>query len=251
MHFQCQVSLKLQTIYLIYSIKFIGSHPHNWKQLVKITLTLIDKFTADLLTNVDYIAKNRRNDSTLNILNHPVQKFYEHKLSTRDHNQINRIRSLTTASPTKPLIPSEDEKRSKILMAVKEKLLRNKLFAFLFGEQESGKLNFLLSQNAQVIVWLMQGISALVARSLDEDNYGVVQYDVKAILKSFIKLKAALEKVSAINTIAKDRNLYALKAAIRRSLYRITTSFSPYFEDMLIDAEDVRALHGFIIFKEL
>lgn len=234
-----------------YALSVPGSHPHTWKQLIKMTLSLIDKFTADLLTNVDYVAKNRRNDNTLNILNHPVQKFYENKMSTRDHNQVNGIRSFASASPTKPQIASDDEKRSKLLMTLKQKLLRNKLFAYLFGEQESGKLNFLLSQNAQVIVWMMQGIAALVARSLEEDNYGVVQHDIKAILKSFIKLKAALEKVSAINTIAKDRNLFALKATIRRSLYRITTNFSPYFEDMLIDVEDVRALHAFIIFKEL
>lgn len=234
-----------------YALSVPGSHPHNWKQLVKVINELIDKFTTDLLLNVDYVAKNRRNDNTLNILNHPIQKFYEQKIATREINQNNGIRNLTSTSPSKPIIKSEDEKRSKFLMSLKQKLLRNKIISYLFGEQESGKLNFLLSQNSQIIIWIMQGISALIARSLEEDSYGVVQHDIKGILKSLIKLKAALEKVSAINTIAKDRNLFALKAALRRSLYRITSSFSEYFDDMLIDLEDVKALHGFVTFKEL
>lgn len=233
-----------------YALSVPGSHPHNWKQLVKVFLTLIDNFTNELKTNVDFVAKNRRNDATLNTLNNPIQKFYEHKQITRQQNENNGIRVFTAASPTKPVI-AEDEKRSKLLINLKQRLLRFKLIAYLFGEEESAKLNFLLSQNSQIIIWTTQGIAALVARSLEEDSYGVVQFDIKSILKSLIKLKAALEKVSAINTIAKDRNLYALKSAVRRSIYRITTNFSEYFEDMMIDSEDLRALHGFITFKEL
>lgn len=228
---------------------FKGSHPHNWKQLLAVVLTSIDNFTNELAINVDYVAKNRRNDATLNVLNNPIQKFYEHKHITRQQNETNGIRSFAPSSPVQLI--AQDDKRSKFLLAAKQRLLRYKLVAFLFGEDESGKLNFLLSQNSQMIIWTTQGIAALVARSLDEDSYGVVQLDIKTIIKSFLKLRAALEKVSAINTIAKDRNLYALKAALRRSIYRITTNFSQYFEDMVIDAEDVRALHGFITFKEL
>lgn len=169
---------------------------------------------------------------------------------TRQQNESNGIRPFTAASPSKPVVIDE-EKRSKFLINLKQRLLRYKLISFLFGEEESAKLNFLLSQNSQIIIWMTQGVAALVARSLDEDSYGVVQFDIKLILKSLIKLKAALEKVSAINTIAKDRNLYALKSAVRRSIYRITTNFSEYFEDMMMDGEDMRALHGFITFKEL
>lgn len=235
-----------------YALSVPGSHPHNWKQLVKVVLSLVDKFTSDLLTNVDYVAKNRRNDNTLNVMNNPLQKFYDQKVTTREYNEMNGIRSLfvNSSPPQKPL-SVEDEKRSKFLMSLKQNLLRNKLIAFLFGEEESGKLNFLLSQSSQIIIWQVEAIAAIVAKSLEEDNYGVVQHDIKVILKSLIKLKAALEKVSAINTIAKDRNLFALKMAVRRSLYRICVNFSPYFEDMLIEGETASALHGFISFKEL
>ncbi len=217
---------------------------------MKTVLKLIDDFTNELKTNVDYVAKNRRNDNTLNTLNNPIQKFYEHKMSTRHQNETNGIRSFMATSPLKPAVEKVDE-RSKILVNIKQKLLRYRVFSYLFGEEESAKLDFILSQNSQIIIWITQGISAIVAHSLDEDSYGVVQYDIKAILKSFIKLKAALEKVSAINTIAKDRNLIALKSSLRRSIYRITNNFSRYFDDMLIDPEDVRTLNGFITFKEL
>ncbi|KAG5670536.1 hypothetical protein PVAND_000793 [Polypedilum vanderplanki] len=233
-----------------YSLSIPGGHPHNWKQLVQQILILIDTFSSDLKANIEYVAKNRNNNTSPNNLNIAMSRFYEQKRMIRETNEINGIRSFVT-SPLKVTNEPTVEKRSQFLMNVKQKLMSNHLIAYLFGEEESGKLNFILSQNSQVIIWVVQGVSAIVARSVKEDNFGIIQHDIKAILKSFIKLKSVLDKAGAINTIAKDRNLYAVKAALRRSLYRIVTEFSSFFDDMMLDPEDIRALQTFVSFKEL
>lgn len=229
-----------------YELSVPGSHPHNWKQLVLCVTSIVDEFNNDMKTTLEYVAKNRHNVISSS---DALKKFYDHKRIIRETNEIHGIRSFMTS----PIKQQEEtiEERSKILMKLKEKLLSIQVIGYLFGELESGKLNFLLCQNSQVIIWLIQGVSAIMARSIKEDNYGIVQHDFKTILKSFLKLRATIDKVGAINTIVKNRNFIALRAALRRSLYRIVTEFSPFFDDMLLDGEDIKALVSFVTFKEL
>ena len=143
------------------------------------------------------------------------------------------------------------EKRSVFLMKLKEKLLSNRVIGYLFGEAECGKLNFILSQNSQVVIWVIQAISDIVVRSIKEDTYGIVQHDIKSIIKSLLKLRSTLDKVGALNAIVKSKNYIALRSTLRRSIYRIVVVFSQFFDDMLLDPEDLKALQNFITFKEL
>jgi nucleoporin NDC1 len=234
-----------------YALSIPGGHPHNWKNLLQCVLAKIDSFTAELKKDVEYIAKNRNSNASPNNVNIVMTKFFEQKRIIRETNEFNGIRSFITSPIKSEPVKIEEEKRSKLLMSIKNKALSNRFFAFLFGEEESGNLNFLLMQHSQIMIWIIQGIAAIVARSIKEDNYGIIQHDIKKILKSFLHLKAALDKVTSINTIAKDRNLLALKSALRRALYRFVSEFSQFFDDMLLDADDIRQLHGFVNNREL
>ncbi|KAL7024986.1 hypothetical protein ACKWTF_013290 [Chironomus riparius] len=230
-----------------YELSIPGGHPHNWKQLVQIVLAIVDEFNNDLKTNLEYVARNRNNNTVSS--NDAMKKFYDHKRIIRESNQVHGIRSFMS-SPVKEH-EEKIEKRSVFLMKLKEKLLSNRVIGYLFGEAECDKLNFILSQNSQVVIWLIQAISAIVVRSIKEDTYGIVQHDIKFIIKSFLKLRSTLDKVGALNAIVKSRNYIALRSTLRRSIYRIVVEFSQFFDDMLLDPEDLKALHNFITFKEL
>lgn len=232
-----------------YSLSIPGGHPHNWKSMVQKSLEIINKFSEDLKATLDSINKSRSNNNNGSNFNQPLYQFYENKRIVRDANQFNGVRSLA-ASPLK-YEPVAVEKQKDILSKLSEKLLSNKLIFFIFGEVEGNKFNFLFSENSITVEWLVQGLSAIVARSVLEDSYGVVQHDVKQILKTLIKLKTLLDKVAATNIIAKDRNFLSLKAAVRRSLYRVVNEFSSFFDDLMLDSEDVKALYSFVTFKEL
>lgn len=233
-----------------YALSNPGGHPHNWKHLVKKSLGIIDSFSEELKKTFEAISKSVNNNSIGMNMNQPIYQFYEHKRKAREYNGINGIRSMTSElSSMEPTVTAEG--KPNLIAILKQKLLRNRFVFYFLGETETVKLNFLLEQHSQVIVWVTQGVAAIIARSIKEDSYGVVQHDIKLIIKSFIKLKVLLDKVGTVNTIAKDRNFLTLKAAIRRSLYRITADFSRFFDDLLLDPEDIRALHAFVTYKEL
>jgi nucleoporin NDC1 len=233
-----------------YALSNPGGHPHNWKRLVQNSLAIINNFSNDLKSAVESISKNRNNNNTSSTMNQPIYQFYENKRMAREFNDFNGVRSL--ASSTLNMQPTMDTKQHpNYVDSVKQKLMANRFVRYFLGETEEAKLNFLLIHNSQTIEWITQGISSIVARSISEDSYGVVQHDIRQIVKSLIKLKNVLDKVGSVNSIAKDRNFIALKAAVRRSLYRIVAEFSRFFEDLLLDSEDIRALHAFATFKEL
>lgn len=232
-----------------YALSNPGGHPHNWKRLVQNSLAIVNNFSDDLKSAVDSISKNRSNVNTSSTMNQPIYQFYENKRMAREFNDFNGIRSLAT-SPLK-MQSTAESKQPDYVESVKQKLMANRFIRYFLGEAEEAKLNFLLVHNSQTIEWITQGISSIVARSISEDSYGVVQHDIRQIVKSLIKLKNVLDKVGSVNSIAKDRNFIALKAAVRRSLYRIVSEFSRFFEDLLLDSEDIRALHAFVGFKEL
>lgn len=231
-----------------YALSNPGGHPHNWKSLVQKSLAIVNNLTEDLKKIIDSASKNRNINNNIG-LHQPIYQFYENKRLVREHNEFSGIRSLAF-SPLQ-VEPVTVDKKSSIIKAVKLKLLSNKFIFYFFGENDSAKLNFIINQNAQIVIWITQGISAIIARSIKEDKYGIIQQDIKQVLKSLLKLKTILDKVGTVTVVAKDRELIALKSAVRRSLYRITSEFSGYFDDLMLDAEDIQSLHPFVTYKEL
>jgi hypothetical protein len=87
--------------------------------------------------------------------------------------------------------------------------------------------------NLQTIEWTSLGVFSIVERSISEDSYGVTQYDILKIIKLVIKLKNVLDKDGSVKSVVH------------------CTEFSRYLDDLLLDREDIRALHAFVSFKEL
>lgn len=229
-----------------YALSNPGGHPHNWKLLIQESLKIVSSFSDELKQTVEAQKPVINNN---NNINKSIFNFYESKRLAREYNEFSGIRSLSTTSVKYE--PATIEKQPDLITAATKKLLSNRFIFYIFGEADGAKLNFLLTKNTQTLIWIVQGISALIARSLAEDSYGVVQHDIKQVIKSIIKLKNVLDKVGALNVIAKDKNLIALKSAVRRSLYRISVEFSCYFDDLMLDPEDIRSLHSFVSFREL
>lgn len=232
-----------------YELSIPGGHPHNWRRLVQNSIGVINSFTKELKATIDSISKTQRESNLQSSINQSVYHFYEEKRLVKDFNNYNGIRSLSSNPQMMP--PQTVEVKPGAMDALKQRLLKNKIIFFFLGSNEYDKLDFLVVQNAQTISWVTQGLAGIMARSIDEDSYGVVQRDVKEILKSLIELKNMLDKCGTVSTVAKDRHFLALKAAVRRSLYRVVEKFSRFFDDLLIEPEDVRTLLPFVTYREL
>ena len=49
---------------------------------------------------------------------------------------------------------------------------------------------------SQVVIWSVEGLAHLIAASIDEDRFGVVQKDLPEVLEAFLLLQKTVEKQS-------------------------------------------------------
>lgn len=242
-----------------YTLSIPGGHPNNWKHLVETSLTIIDSFSSDLTKSIESFSKNI-NNYRINS-NQPTSNPFNDKVRTRFYNDSYGMRNMTEnvykvneiPAPTSTTIA---EKGISVIIqekieSTKAKLMKTPVLFYLFGEEDTGKLSYLLIQQSQTIIWITQGMSSIIAHSISEDSFGVVQGDIKRILKSYIRLKTVLDKIALINSKKNDRNYLALRSSVKRSIYGIVTEFSRFFEDLLLDQVDIQALHSFVTFREL
>lgn len=239
-----------------YTLSIPGGHPNNWKHLVETSLGIIDSFSSELTKSIQSFSKNN-NTYRINS-NQPTSNPFSDKVRTRYYNESYGMRNMTenvykvNEIPTTPIV----EKSISVIIqekveSTKAKLMKTPVLFYLFGEEDTGKLSYLLIQQSQTVIWITQGLSSIIAHSIYEDSFGVVQGDIKRILKSYIRLKTVLDKIATINSKKNDRYYLALKSSVKRSIYGIVTEFSRFFDDLLLDQVDIQALHSFVTFREL
>ncbi|XP_063283316.1 nucleoporin NDC1 isoform X2 [Pelobates fuscus] len=118
--------------------------------------------------------------------------------------------------------------------------------------------------DAQIHIWALEGLSHLVATSFSEDRMGVVQTSLSSILGTFLTLQEAVEKhfklphasskpartpESFVDSSYKTQR-FALRAALKTAIYRITTTFGEHLHAVPVSVEHRKRLQQFLDFKE-
>lgn len=245
----------------IFALSIPGGHPYNWKSISGQCLTIIKNYSMQLTKTIEKI-KFVQNNTTTSRLKSSASDMAE-KLLIRQYNESFGVRNMSHFIQETPQLQQQSDgtlnKADEIynrfhqkLNKIKESIITIPGINYLFKEQENSKICYVLSQS-QEIIWITQGISALAAHSIAEDNFGVVQNDLPEIIKSLLDLKLILDKVTALDLGGKnvDRNYISLKNAVKRSLFRICTVFSVYMKDLITDANDLRLLQSFLNFREI
>ncbi|XP_048261581.1 nucleoporin NDC1-like [Bombus terrestris] len=123
---------------------------------------------------------------------------------------------------------------------------------------QGGKVCHILF-NGQTIIWAADAISSLAVLSLNEDSYGIAQKDLPLIINTLLALKQALDKLQKSNIMTKKQHgddkfikqiFHSLRAAAKRSLYRIVTCFEIYIGDLGLETTTVEQLHSFLAYRE-
>lgn len=103
-----------------------------------------------------------------------------------------------------------------------------------------------------IIKWSLQTISYLCLKSVEEDEYGVVQGHLKDSLIGIIELKKALEMVEknaqSSNTLSKLHQ--SLHFEVKASLYRIAAAYGMDLLTVSLSTEHEHTILGFINFEE-
>lgn len=150
--------------------------------------------------------------------------------------------------------------------AFKQAVLQTPGIHFLFAECETAHLQSLLSPTkTQEIAWIVQGIAAITAHSLQEDRFGVVQTNLPALIQSLLRLKVTIDKIPTLNGTGislvethqptnqsqrQQNSALFIRNAVKRSLYDICITFADYLPDLVTDADDLKLVQCFINFKE-
>lgn len=285
----------------IYTLSVPGGHPYNWNALSSQCLALINGYTEELKSAIAQLTtKNiptilqpqNRKSLSASVLKSPQRDFISstptsatelaEKIRIRQYNECHGIRNMLT--PQRSLNTPETEQMispikttsgdpcyrfnetmyiiQQRIQVFKESLLHAPGLNYLFGESNSAHLQIALSiSKAQEIAWIVQGISAIAAYSLNEDRYGVVQINLPDIIESLLRLKNTVDKIPLLNSVtsqgsqSKSNQTYRLgtviiRNAVKRSLYKLTIKFADFLPDLINDPNDLRSIEAFMDFEE-
>ncbi|XP_062558395.1 nucleoporin Ndc1-like [Armigeres subalbatus] len=236
----------------LYALSVPGGHPYNWRLVSGECIRLIKDYTTQLAKSIEGATlKPVPNVAKLR----PTASMDAEKLLMKQYNESFGIRSLSSSVlPTE--VPQQPDVISKAvdrhLDAIRESFRNIPGIYYFFGEPKTARTCHLLTTQSQQIVWIAQALASLAAHSIREDQFGVVQNDLPSVIRTLLQLKLVVDKVGSIQLDVKkiDRNYVALKTATKRSLYRIATVFADYLNDIVLEPSDVKALQGFVNYRE-
>ncbi|KAJ8276945.1 hypothetical protein GJAV_G00069670 [Gymnothorax javanicus] len=146
---------------------------------------------------------------------------------------------------------------------VKNFLAKRALVMYLFNKLPEASSQAIFA-DSQAHIWALEGLSRLIAASYTEDRYGVVQTTFSSILNSLLNLQEAVDKHfklphASSKPVRSSLNLedttyktlrFALRAALKTAIYRITTTFGQHIFDVQMSAEHRKRLQQFMEYKE-
>ncbi|NXP82740.1 NDC1 protein, partial [Ramphastos sulfuratus] len=124
---------------------------------------------------------------------------------------------------------------------IKDFLSRRVLIMYFFSKHAEASIQAVFA-DAQMHIWALEGLSHLVAASFTEDQFGVVQTTLPAILNTLLTLQEVVDRHfklphvsskpprisgSLVDTSYKTLR-FALRASLKTALYRITTVFGEH-----------------------
>lgn len=243
---------------ILFTLSQPGGHPYNWNCIVEKCIALIKKFSDDL--TAAYIKPQELPPCA------PCSTITH--VSTFQKEYVYRMRNLVKEEVQLPTDQTDIKKEDDELFIqkfIKTKwnnfltyLLSKPLISYIFGEIEGGKVCHILF-NGQMVIWAADAISSLAVISLTEDTYGIAQKDLPLIINTLLELKQALDKLQKSNIMAKKQDgddkfikqiFYSLRAATKRSLYRIVTSFEIYMEDLALETRTMEQIYSFLTYRE-
>ncbi|XP_034469065.1 nucleoporin NDC1 isoform X1 [Hippoglossus hippoglossus] len=146
---------------------------------------------------------------------------------------------------------------------VKHFLAKRVLIMYLFNKLPEASSQALFA-DSQAHIWALEGLSYLVQASFSEDQFGVVQTTLPSILGCMLVLQEAVDRHFKLphasskplrsSSSMGDSNYktlrFALRATLKTSIYRITTTFGDHLNAVQMSAEHRKRLQQFLEYKE-
>uniref|UniRef100_A0A4W4EZ14 Nucleoporin NDC1 n=1 Tax=Electrophorus electricus TaxID=8005 RepID=A0A4W4EZ14_ELEEL len=252
----------------VFSLSQPGGHPHNWNAISKECLALLGELTQRLVAHHDTVASNgRAKRPSVSSDARSVSSGNSEDLLQTPHpssiiktpGSVFKSSMMGLSSPmTVPFTPDLESPFSS--PAVRR----------LAGHQVPPSPWYGSVQSPHVMrrgpkLWSTStGLSHLVAASFSEDKYGVVQTTLPSILSCMLTLQEAVDrhfklphasskpvKTTCSMGDATYKTLrFALRAALKTAIYRITSTFGEHLNAVCISVEHQKRLQQFMEYRE-
>ncbi|KAJ2784089.1 hypothetical protein H4R18_001311 [Coemansia javaensis] len=135
-----------------------------------------------------------------------------------------------------------------VLTAVRDVLLRSAVGQRIMSRSQRAR-SISTFANFQQQVWAVRSLVRLVECSVREDQYGVVQGDIGAVLDVLFAYLVELEACAARDAHTGGGQATAMIQVLRTSLYAFTTTFYEHLEALRLPPAQARQLQRFADFR--
>uniref|UniRef100_A0A672RJH0 Nucleoporin NDC1 n=1 Tax=Sinocyclocheilus grahami TaxID=75366 RepID=A0A672RJH0_SINGR len=238
----------------VFSLSQPGGHAHNWNAISRECLSLLSELTQRLVAHQDAVASNGRVKSQSDIAETPRLSVPLRTPGSVFKSSVGGANNALTA----PFTPDVNSPFSS--PAIRR----------LVGQQDRQSPCFGTEQSPHIMrrgpkLWSAStGLSHLVAASFSEDQFGVVQTTLPNVLSCLVVLLEAVDRhfklphasSKPVRTICSMGDStyktlrFALRAALKTAIYKITTTFGEHLNAVNISTEHRKRLQQFLEFKD-
>ena len=267
-----------------------GGHPHNWNEVRSICLNTISQFSSDLekaskpaniLTATPLTPLQAGADSNFNLATGTPHMPRLRRLGGTQIQMTDSIGKLGHNSGMQEVLTSKlsvlQGSTSSNLVTEKEKYGLGTLGKYVLSPEKIGTAVSNAASvftipgpsgdtairsvyaKSQVVIWSVEGLAHLIAASIDEDRYGVIQKDLPEVLEAFLLLQQTVEKHRKGATATARKNRFEtrdlqlkqeLRVALKSSLFRICVAFGEHLVALPISLELRKKLSNYQSFAE-
>ncbi|GLG97731.1 Nucleoporin Ndc1 [Gryllus bimaculatus] len=245
----------------IFALSQPGGHPNNWNAIRKECVQLMDNFVEQLNIAISEMTNPQTESggipSTPVI---PVPRMREMSPAMRNLCLIGQDTSLQYEPLNEEPFVGWHKIYEHVVLFAKSlipPLLKTTRLNHIFDKFPDAQLKLIFS-NSLPVINAVQGLSFLVAASLTEDEYGVVQKDLNTIIIAIQQLKLTVDRAQKIGNFKRTQKneqndmqmKAALKASLKRSLYKICVTYRDHIQELDLPSSVLNSLQVYLSFKE-
>jgi len=214
---------------VIFSLSQPGGHANNWKAVSQSCLESIEVISSSIASLTQSPKQSQNAPITPPIDVHHLLSPNMRRLAPYTSDKIEDVSIQPTVSPAKQILDN--------FGTMFDLLKKQPVISILFKVEPDAKMRsvFCLSQRA---IWAVDSLSYLVAHSITEDNFGVVQKELPSILKSLLVLDQMIYGPRRNGSGDVDLKLKnELKGIVKCALYRIAINFGEHINSIPLERE--------------
>lgn len=223
-----------------------GGHPRKWTQVSETCVSEIEDFMGTLQNAAQVVSSSATNAQT------------KESVAPTTSNLRYRFHGGSSESKESKAIGVATDKSLKKITNIWDKLVQRFSKNKLFTPNQELSLRNAFAQ-CQIVIWAIEGLSQMIAASVLEDKFGVVQRNLSEILTLLLNLQQTVERYKGLsmsckhapaNKIRDIQLKQELRSAIKTSIYRITNAFGSHVSAISVPGEFQQKLDNYTRFQE-